>query len=53
MLADGNSIKEVAKTLGISPKTIETHKYHIMEKLNLQTMADLTKLAIIKDLIPL
>jgi len=53
LLADGRSIKEVARTLGISPKTVETHKYHIMEKLNLQRMADLTKLAIIKDLIPL
>ena len=53
LLADGKSIKDVAKTLGISPKTVETHKYHIIEKLNLQTMADLTKLAIIKDLIPL
>jgi DNA-binding NarL/FixJ family response regulator len=53
LLADGNSIKEVGKILGISPKTVETHKYHIMEKLNLKRMADLTKLAIIKDLIPL
>lgn len=53
LLADGNSIKATAKTLGISPKTVETHKYHIMTKLNLENMADLTKLAMIKDLIPI
>ena len=52
-MADGNSIKATAKTLGISPKTVETHKYHIMTKLNLENMADLTKLAMIKDLIPI
>jgi len=53
LLADGKSVKEVAKILGISPKTVETHKYNIMAKLNLDRMADLTRMAIIKDLIPL
>ncbi len=53
LLADGSSIKEVAKIMAISPKTVETHKYHIMKKLHLTTMADLTKLALIKDLIPI
>lgn len=53
LLADGNTVKEVAKILGISPKTVETHKYHIMEKLDINRMADLTRLAIIKDLIPI
>jgi DNA-binding NarL/FixJ family response regulator len=53
LLADGNSIKTTARTLGISPKTVETHKYRIMRKLNLDNMADFTKLAMIKDLIPI
>lgn len=53
LLADGRSIKETARTLGISPKTVETHKYRIMQKLGLTSMADFTKLAMIKDLIPL
>ena len=53
LLADGKSIKECAGVLGLSPKTVETHKYHIMEKLDFKTMADFTKLAMIKDLIPL
>ena len=53
LLADGLSVKEAALILGISPKTVETHKSHIMKKLNLKKITDLTKLAIIKDLIPL
>jgi len=53
LLADGKSIKATAQTLGISPKTVETHKYHIMKKLNLSNMADFTKLAMIKELIPI
>lgn len=53
LLAEGLSIKETARILGVSPKTIETHKYHIMQKLHLHTMADFTKLAMSKDLIPL
>jgi DNA-binding NarL/FixJ family response regulator len=53
LLADGKSIKETAKILGISPKTVETHKYNIMKKLDVDRMADLTKLALIKDLIPI
>lgn len=53
LLADGLSIRETARTLGISPKTVETHKYHIMSKLGFDSMADFTKLAMIKDLIPL
>jgi DNA-binding NarL/FixJ family response regulator len=51
LLADGNSVKVIAKRLFISPKTVETHKYHIMEKLNAKSLTDLTKIAIRKNLI--
>jgi len=51
LLADGESIKEIADTLCISPKTVESHKYNIMEKLNVSSLADLTKIAIKKKLI--
>jgi len=51
LLADGLTPKEIAKRLGISPKTVETHKYNIMEKLEAKSIADLTKLAIQKSLI--
>jgi DNA-binding NarL/FixJ family response regulator len=53
LLADGKPVKEIARTLGISPKTVETHKYNIMEKLNVNSIADLTKIALRKDLIKL
>jgi DNA-binding CsgD family transcriptional regulator len=45
-LGEGHSAKEIADMLSISPRTVETHKYNIMEELNLQTTADLIKFAI-------
>ena len=51
LLAEGKSIREIAKQLFISPKTVESHKYHIMEKLQAASVVDLTKLAIRKKLI--
>jgi DNA-binding NarL/FixJ family response regulator len=51
LLADGKSIKEIAEILHISPKTVESHKYNIMEKLGVSSVASLTKIAIKKDLI--
>ena len=52
-LAEGKSIKEIARELFISPKTVESHKYNIMEKLQTRTTVDLTKIAIRKNLIKL
>ena len=51
LLAEGNSIKKIANQLFISPKTVESHKYNIMTKLNIQSMADLIKVAIRKNII--
>jgi DNA-binding NarL/FixJ family response regulator len=51
LLAEGKSIKEIANELYISPKTVESHKYNIMEKLQATSIVDLTKLAIRKKLI--
>ena len=51
LLADGLTPKEVSKHLGISPKTAETHKYNIMDKLNVSSIAQFTKIAIKKNLI--
>jgi DNA-binding NarL/FixJ family response regulator len=53
LLADGKTIKEIAEILCISPKTVETHKYNIMEKLRANSIADLTKIALKKKLIEL
>lgn len=51
LLADGLALKRIAADLCISPKTVETHKYNIMEKLAAQTPADLTKIALRHGLI--
>ncbi len=53
LLADGLMPKEIAKRLCISPKTIESHKYNIMEKLEVSSIAQLTKIAVKKGLIEL
>jgi len=45
LLAAGRTMKEVAATLGLSPRTVETHKYQIMETLGLKTTADLIRYA--------
>jgi DNA-binding NarL/FixJ family response regulator len=51
LLAEGKSIKGIAGDLFISPKTVESHKYNIMEKLQATSVVDLTKIAIRKNLI--
>ncbi|MBQ4215282.1 MAG: response regulator transcription factor, partial [Bacteroidales bacterium] len=44
---------EIADTLHISIRTVETHKTHIMQKLNLKTQVDLIKYAIKNNIIDL
>jgi DNA-binding NarL/FixJ family response regulator len=46
LIAEGRSTKDMGGTLGVSIKTVETHRHNIMEKLNLHTVAELTKYAI-------
>jgi len=46
LLAEGKATKQVAFLLKISPKTIETHRLNIMEKLNIHSVPELTKYAI-------
>jgi DNA-binding NarL/FixJ family response regulator len=46
LIAEGKSSKEIAKALGIAVPTVETHRRQIMTKLNLRTIAELTKYAI-------
>lgn len=53
LLAEGYSNKEIANLLHISAKTIETHRYRIMDKLELNNFADLVKYAIKEQLIEL
>ena len=46
LIAEGRATKEIAERLHISVKTIETHRRNIMDKLNLHTVAELTKYAV-------
>jgi DNA-binding NarL/FixJ family response regulator len=46
LLAEGKANKEVAAVLGISAKTVETHRANIMLKLNLHSITDLVHYAI-------
>jgi two-component system, NarL family, response regulator NreC len=45
-IAEGKSAKETAFDLGLSVKTVETHRKNIMSKLSLHSVAELTKYAI-------
>ncbi len=46
LLAEGKKAQEIAEALFISVNTVRRHRYNIMEKLNIKTMADLVKYAI-------
>jgi DNA-binding NarL/FixJ family response regulator len=46
LLVEGKSTKQTASTLGVSIKTIEAHRQHIMKKLNIDNIVDLIKYAI-------
>ena len=46
LLAEGHSAKEVADILCISPRTVEFHKYKMMEELNIKTSSELVGYAI-------
>ena len=53
LIAEGRVNREIAELLHISIKTVETHRSHIMEKLNIRNIAELTQYAIRKGLISL
>ena len=46
LIADGRHNKEISDYLNMSTKTVEGHRQNIMQKLNLHTVAELTKYAI-------
>ena len=52
-IAEGLSNKEIANKLGVGVRTVETHRERIMRKLNIHSVAGLTKFAISKGLISL
>ena len=52
LVAEGQTLKEMASMLGLSPKTVEYHKSKLMEHLGLHTTAELTKYALAHGLTP-
>lgn len=51
LIASGLSNKEIADLLFISGRTVDAHRNHIMQKLNIHSTADLVKYAIKNELI--
>jgi DNA-binding NarL/FixJ family response regulator len=46
LMAEGKTTKDIATHLNVSIKTVETHRTHIMAKLDIHSIAELTKYAI-------
>lgn len=46
LVAEGHTTKEIAKTLDLSAKTVDSHREHIMHKLGIHNIAGLTKYAV-------
>ncbi len=51
LIAEGHTTRKISELLGVSIKTIETHRAHIMNKLNVRSIAELIHYAIRKGLI--
>lgn len=51
LVAEGQRTRDVAQALGISEKTVETHRTAIMRKLNLHSLADLVRYAVRNHLV--
>ncbi|NTW01922.1 MAG: response regulator transcription factor [Oscillochloris sp.] len=53
LTAQGQTSAEIAKQLVLSPRTVESHRAHLMRKLGLRTVADLVRYAVRRGLIML
>jgi len=51
LIAEGKTNKEVAHALSVSVNTVETHRKHIMEKLDLHNTAELVRFAILTKMV--
>ncbi len=51
LVAEGKSSKEIAVTLDISVRTVDVHRKHVMDKLNLKSVAELTRYALREGLV--
>ena len=53
LFAEGCSTKQIASRLDISARTVEYHKYHMMESLRLQSSVELIHFAIKNGIVPI
>lgn len=51
LLAEGHSMKEVAKLLNLTPRTVAFHKYRMMEQLKLKSTAELIQYAVKRHIV--
>ena len=51
LIAEGKTNKQVAALLSVSPSTVETHRGHVMEKLNLHSTAEIVLCAVRRGII--
>jgi two-component system, NarL family, response regulator NreC len=51
LVAEGHTNNQIAERLIISPKTVDTHRTHVMDKLNLHSRAELVKYAMRRGLL--
>jgi DNA-binding NarL/FixJ family response regulator len=51
LITEGHTNREIASLLHVTVKTVEAHRSHLMDKLELHSTAELTKYALRKDLI--
>jgi len=52
LVAEGHKMAEIGEVLHISARTVERHKYSLMDKLKLRTTAELTQYAIKRGVVP-
>ena len=52
LIAEGRSTREIAQKLGLSAKTVETHRGHLMQRLRLRSVAGLVRYAVSVGLVP-
>jgi DNA-binding NarL/FixJ family response regulator len=53
LIAGGLSNKQVGSSLNVSTKTVEKHRQHVMDKLNIHEIAGLTRYALERGIIPI
>jgi DNA-binding NarL/FixJ family response regulator len=52
LVAEGYTVREIASMLALTPKTVEFHKYRIIETMGLESSAEMIRLAIQHGMIP-